>query len=321
MNRHFGWLTAQHILAAVTVIVAASCCLAGEYQIGPEDVLEIKFWQDPGLNSVVRVGQDGKIALDIVGQIQAADKTTAHLEADIVRQISRLNKKISQAVVRVVEFNYQYVFVSGQVNDPGKKTFEEIPDLWTVINEAGGITEIGDLSRVTIIRGGDEDGKVEVVNVAEAIANGELNRLPKIRRQDTIEIPRTPVGLPSGELAQQIERKNLIYVLGAVNRPGPIPFEENTDILEALSLAGGPTENADLKKVKVISKDGYYAQTLQFNLEKYSETGALTRYVMRKEDAFVVPEKGRGFWNDLLTAATVVGAVSSAILLYDALSE
>jgi polysaccharide export outer membrane protein len=302
------------------LVVVASWCSAGEYKIGPEDVLEINFWQDPSLNSVVRVGRDGKVSLDIVGQIEAAGKTTSQLQTDIVRQISRLNKRISQAVVRVVEYNYQYVFVSGQINDPGKKTFEEIPDLWTIINEAGGITEIGDLSRVTIIRGEGKAGQVEVVNVIEAIASGNLDKLPKIGRQDTIEIPRTPAGLLSGELARQIARKNLFYVVGAVNNPGPIQFEENTDILEALALAGGHTENADLKKVRIITKDGYYGQTLQFDLKKYSETGALPRYTMRREDTFIVPQRRSFLGFNLGTVATFVGVVASAILIYDRLS-
>jgi len=279
MNRRYIPWAGKWALA--WVVVAASWCSAGEYKIVPEDVLEINFWQDPSLNSVVRVGRDGKISLDIVGQIEAAGKTTSKLQTDIVRQISRLNKRISQAIVRVAEYNYQYVFVSGQVNDPGKKTFEEIPDLWTIINEAGGITEIGDLSRVTITRGGEKAGQVEVVNVAEAIAGGNLDKLPKIGRQDTIEIPRTLAGLPSGELARQIERKNLFYVVGAVDNPRPIQFEENTDILEA--LAGGHTEDADFKKVRIITKDGYYGQTLPFDLKRYSETGALPRYIMGRE--------------------------------------
>ncbi len=319
MNGRFVPLGGMWLLTAM--LVAASWCYAAEYEIGAEDVLKISFWQDPTLNCEVRVGRDGKISLDIVGQIEAAGKTTSQLQADIVRQISRLNKMISQATVRVAEYNYQHVFVSGQVNDPGKKTFEEIPDLWTIINEAGGITETGDLSRVTIIRGGQKAGQVEVVNVGEAIASGRLDKLPKISRQDTIEIPRTPAGLPSGELAQPTEKKNLIYVVGAVNSPGPIQFEENTDILEALALAGGHSESADLKKVKVITKDGYYAQTLQFDLKKYSETGALPRYIMRKEDTFIVPRK-EGFWSSTLRpAAAVIGVVASVVFIYDVLSR
>jgi len=104
--------------------LAISTASATEYQIGPEDVLEISFWQEPTLNTQVRVSQDGTITLDIIGQINAVGKTTNELENEIVRQISRINKRISQAVVRIVAYNYQYVFVSGQVNLPGKKTFE-----------------------------------------------------------------------------------------------------------------------------------------------------------------------------------------------------
>ena len=96
-------------------------------------------------------------------EFQAAGKTTIELQNDIVRQMSRLNTRVSQAVVRVIDYQYQYVFVKGQVLNPGKLTFEEIPDLWTIINEAGGITETGDLTRVTIIRGGTDAGKIEAV--------------------------------------------------------------------------------------------------------------------------------------------------------------
>jgi polysaccharide export outer membrane protein len=301
------------------LVLAVSTASAAEYQIGPEDVLEISFWQEPTLNTQVRVSQDGTITLDIIGQINAVGKTTKELENEIVRQISRLNKRISQTVVRVVGYNFQYVFVSGQVNEPGKKTFEAIPDLWTILNEAGGITEFGDLSRVTIIRGGDRAGQVEIVNVAAAIGSGQADRLPRIGRQDTIEVPRMPSGIPSGDLTQQVERKNVIYAIGAVNAPGVITFEENVDIMEVLAKCGGVMDGADLSRIKVVTKDGYYAQTLEFDLDKYSETGALTRYVLRREDALVVPYARRGgiFGIEWGTLATIAGVATSVLLIYD----
>ncbi len=306
----------------IALLALAVSVAAAEYRIGPEDVLELSFWQEPTLNTQVRVSQDGTITLDIIGQISTAGKTTSELEDDIVRQISRINKRISQAVVRIVAYNHQYVFVSGQINQPGKKTFEVIPDLWTILNEAGGITEFGDLSRVTIIRGGDRAGQVEIVNVAAAIGSGQADRLPRIGRQDTIEIPRMPSGTPSGDLTQQVERKNVIYAVGAVHTPGVITFEENVDVMEVLAKCGGPTEGADLSKIKVVTKDGYYAQTLEFNLERYSETGALTRYVLRREDALVVPYARRGgiFGVDWSTLATIAGVATSVILIWDRVS-
>ncbi len=302
----------------IFIILLSSHLAFADYKVGPEDQLEIKFWQDKDLNTLVRVSLNGTITLDIIGEISVKDKTTTQIQNEIVKKISRLNNSISQVVVRVISYNYQYIFVSGEVKKPGKFTFEKIPDIWTIINEAGNITESGDLSRVTIIRGGKEAGKVEIVNVSEAISNGTLNNLPEIDREDTIEIPRSPAGLPTGELSRQIDRKNLIYILGAVNRPGAIKFEENIDLLEALAYAGGPTEKADLSKVKVISKDGAYATTILIDLEEYSKKGKPARYIVMKEDTFIIPFKKAGglFGIDWGTIATVAGIATSGLLIY-----
>ncbi len=305
------------IFMALLLAVATPSWAA--YEIGPEDVLEVNFWQDPTLNTSVRVDLNGRITLDIIGDIEAAGKTAEQLQSEIVRQMSRLYKNVSQAVVRVSEYNYQHVFVTGQVNSPGKKTFEEIPDLLTILNEAGWSTETGDLSRVTIIRGGERSGDIEVIDLSRAIAERSVDQLPKINRQDAIDIPMTPMGTSPADYAGQADRRNIIYVLGAVREPGPRSFQDNIDVLEAVAMAGGYLDNADLRKTRVISKDGAYAQTLGFDLKEYAETGVPARYIMRKEDAIVIPYKRGGlFGSSLGTITTVLGAVTSAVLIYEA---
>ncbi len=132
------------MLGTVMLILFSSHVTSAQtesYEIGPGDVLEIRFWQDHTLDATVRVRQDGKISLDVAGEIDAAGSTTAELEKKIVKQISRYNSAISQAVVRVTEYNSLRVFLSGQIRNPGKFSFEKIPDLWTIINEAGGVTD------------------------------------------------------------------------------------------------------------------------------------------------------------------------------------
>lgn len=320
-------LRCQFALLIVAGIVAGFLCpgtalAQNGYVIGTDDVLEISFWQVPDLNDQVRVGQDGKITLDIIGQIEAAGKTTESLEADIVRQISRLNKNVSQAVVRVIEFNHNFVFVIGQIRNPGKRSYERIPGLWELINEAGGVNEVADLSRVLIIRGGEDAGKVEVVNVQKAVAEGRLDKLPAIRRTDTIEIPRTVAATTTPNLTLSTERKNLIYVIGAVTVPGAKTYEDGLDILDALALAGGPTPDADLKKARILLKDGHYAQTITVDLEKYTSSGRPARYILGKEDTFVLPRKDSGFLGVGVPAvATAVGVITSVLLVVDRLTS
>lgn len=307
-------------LLVLGVLMAVLSVYAADYRIGPGDVLEVKFWPDQESNSIIAVGQDGKIALPIIGQITAAGKTAEQLQADILSQISRLNSRISKAVVNVTQYNYNYLFVTGQIIAPGRLSFEEIPNLWTIINEAGGPTEFGDLTRVTIIRGGKKAGSVEVIDVARAIAEGRLESLPQIRREDTIEIPSGPAGLPPRSLVETVQKKNLFYVVGAVGTPGPVQFQDNIDILDAVALAGGHTEAADLKKTRILSKDGNYAQSMHINLEEYSKTGQPARYIIRREDTIILPYRGNSFLSlNIGTVVTVVGLVTSFLIIYDQL--
>jgi len=287
------------------------------YKVGPEDVLQITFWQDNTLNADVKVRQDGKISLDIIGEVDAAGLTTSELEKKIVRQMSRFNSTISHAVVRVITYGHQKIYITGQILNPGKYSFEKIPNLWVIINEAGGIDEEGDLSRVMIIRGGDEAGKVEIVNVAEAVSSGRINELPEIHADDTIEIPRTPAGLPARALDSQMATRNIYYITGEVNEPGALTLENNIDLLDAIALAGGPTADANLKKVKVVSKDGIRTQMLQVDLKKYSEAGMAGRYLIKPEDNIILPRQSEPFFDfsSLSDWVTVIGAVSSIIII------
>lgn len=302
------------------LFIAGPSIVAADYHIGPGDMLDVKFWPDQESNAIVVVGQDGKIALPIIGQITAAGKTAEQLQSDILNQISRLNSRISKAVVDVTQYNYNYLFVTGQVIAPGRFSFEEIPNLWTIINEAGGPTLLGDLSRVTIIRGGKKAGSVEVVDVAAAVAEGRIEGLPKIGREDTIEIPPGPAGLPPRSLTETVQKKNFFYVVGAVGTPGPVQFQENIDVLDAVALAGGHTEAANLKKALILSKDGAYAQSMQINLEKYSKTGQPARYIIRREDTIILPYRGNPFLSlNIGMVVTVVGLVTSFLIIYDQL--
>jgi protein involved in polysaccharide export with SLBB domain len=316
-----GWLGFLGLIILFISIAPMGAAQTDSYLIGPGDVLEIRFWQDHTLDATVRVRQDGKIDLDVAGEIDAAGITTAELERKIVKQISRYNSAISQAVVRVTEYNNLKVFLSGQIRNPGKYTFEKIPDLWTIINEAGGVTEFGDLSRVLIISGAGDKGKVDVVNVSALVTSGKMNELPEITSGETIEIPRTPAGLPGTAISDKASQKNLFYAVGEVGRPGPVTLEKNIDLMDAIALAGGPTEYANLKNVSIISKDGYRTQIMKVNLKKYQETGRPGRYFIRPEDTIVLSRRSRGFLgiDSFAGWVGVLGALGSVVLIVDRL--
>ncbi len=291
---------------------------ADEYVIGPEDVLRISFWQDPTLDQSVTVRQDGKITLSIIGEITAAGLTSRELAQAIEQNVSLYNKKISQATVTVVSFNSQKIFVSGQVLQSGKKTYEVIPDIWTVIKEAGGASDLGDLTRVAIIRSKESGGEVVTVNVLEAVSQGTLDKLPKLKSGDTIEVPKMAGGVPGRQLAAEFgERQNLFYILGQVRTPGIQSYENGMDIFDAVGKAGGTTDLADLRKVTIISKNGAGSTVINVNLKKRQVDGQARRLVIKPEDTIVIGEKKHALlsWNQIRDFAAVAGTVVSFVYL------
>ncbi len=95
MNKMILLLTIALLLGGAVSVPAA------DYRIGPEDILGIRFWQDPTLDTEVRVRQDGKITLDIIGEVDVSGMTISELQMEIVDRMSRLNRRISQVVVQV----------------------------------------------------------------------------------------------------------------------------------------------------------------------------------------------------------------------------
>ncbi len=282
------------IFAVLTVTVSAQDDQA--YNIGIDDVLSITFWQEPDLNSDVRVRNDGKITLPVIGDINAVGLTTAQLAKDVVKQISFYNPGISQATVIVSEYNSKVVVISGSVNTPGEYHFERIPNILEVIRRAGGAMPEADLTGVTIIRQSDE-GKADVidVNLAKYIKDGDLTKMPKLKAKDMVNVPVSPYGVTTELMTgQTFEGKDIYYIYGAVNEPGVKQLAEDIELVDAIAAAGGITADADMKNVRVVLKDVRYSSVLKFNLKDYHDTGRPARYRLKPEDTIYIPYGGGG---------------------------
>jgi len=308
----------KRLILSILLINALSLFLGGEltaqeYQIGPEDVVSISFWQQPELNTTVRVSQNGTIVLPVIGSLTAAGLTTTDLATKIVDKISLFNENISQAAVVVTQYGSNKVYVTGQVMQPGKYAFETMPSLWKVILEAGGPIENADLKHITIIRGGAEAGKSISVDLDEFLKQGDVSMLPPIYPDDTINVPATsavPTGIEAGT-AQEItfdtatsaagasRKPKIIYIYGQVVRPGGYPLERELDLLEAIILAGGPTLTAKLDQVKVITLGKPYSTVATINLEKYSRNGTPPPFALKSGDTIYIPQKQSSFFGGL----------------------
>lgn len=287
------------------------------YVIGVDDLISIQFWQDPTLNITVKVGEDGTILLPVGGSVQAAGTTPEQLSIRIVDTISLFYRDITSAAVSVVEYGSRKVYVMGQVIHPGKYMFETIPDLWKIISEAGGATDLANLNNVIIIRDKAGEEQSLSVDLASILRNNEFDRLPKILPGDNIYVPAV-VGTVAGSGINAVQaQQKVLFIYGQVGSPGVYTFNEQLSLLEALVTAGGPTETAKLNVVRVIRKTGAYSSVIEIDVERYSRESVPQLFMVQAGDVIYVPRKKIFKESTVWSFGNMVITVAMTALVYD----
>ncbi len=77
----------------------------------------------------------------------------------------------------------------------------------------------------------------------------------------------------AGTLTETEQLKIKTYIWGQVRKPGLYIVPDNTDLLTLISLAGGPSEDAKLTKVKIVRPTTKGKKIIIVNLKKYMENG------------------------------------------------
>jgi polysaccharide export outer membrane protein len=147
------------------------------FTIGPEDILRITVWRDNEVSAQVMVRPDGKITLQLLGEIQAAGLTPEALSQVVFDGLSKL-KTIdrSEVTVTVVAVNSKKYFIQGEVFRPGSYPLLVPTTILEAMGYAGGFKEFANQKDIVLIRKGGERFKF---NYKEVIAGKKLeqNRL------------------------------------------------------------------------------------------------------------------------------------------------
>ena len=83
---------------------------------------------------------------------------------------------------------------------------------------------------------------------------------------------------------------NQIFVIGKVNKPGDFPLLRPTDVMQALSLAGGATPFASTNKIRVLHRDGSRQTSIRFRYGDVAKGRHLEQNVLLQSgDTVIVP--------------------------------
>ena len=124
-----------------------------EFIMGSSDVLRITVWRNPELSTDAVVRPDGTISMPLVGDLQAAGRTSVQLKEDIVKRLRAYIKDESAIVtVAITAINSYRFVISGNVERPGAYSSNHYVTVAEALALAGGPNKFADAGGTVIIR-------------------------------------------------------------------------------------------------------------------------------------------------------------------------
>lgn len=208
-----------------------------DYIIGPGDKLFIDIYGQSENYYQSEVSPDGDIILENIGPVNLNGLS---LESAKKRLLSRLKNiysgisnettfvNISVGIPRAIRVN-----IVGEVNIPGTYNFSAFNTVYNAIYVAGGVTKNATLRDIKLFR---NNKLVNSVDVYKFLIKGDGSSNIRLENNDLIVVgPYT----------------NRVTIEGAIKTPGKFEMKGNETLKDLISYAGGFSENAFQKSIKL----------------------------------------------------------------------
>ena len=151
------------------------------------DVLKISFPGSANLDTIQPIRRDGRIAMPLIGEVDAAGLTPDGLQEKLIKlYASQISTK---EVIVFVQSSSFPVFVSGSVVHPGKILSDHPITALEAVMEAGGFDyNTANLKSVKVIR--NENGVMKNYTLdLKSILDGKANKPFYLKPSDIVYVP------------------------------------------------------------------------------------------------------------------------------------
>lgn len=212
-----------------------------DYRLGPGDQVVIEVWGASEANITQKVTPDGYISIPDIGPVAVNGLTVQAASERIRGKLSKIysgmktanvdlstNVKVSLGQIRTIQVN-----IMGEVARPGTYALSSFSTVFHALYKAGGISELGSLRNIKVVRGGRT---VATVDVYDYIINGRSHSDIRLQEGDVI-------------LASPYDA--LVLIQGKIKRPMYYEMKSSESILTLINYAGGFTNDAYSSAVTV----------------------------------------------------------------------
>jgi len=243
--------------------------------MAPGDLLNVQVFNAPSVSGVYTVDSSGDLTLPLVDKVHVQGFTLSQSQSKIAEALSHgfiLHPSVS---ITVQQYVPTYVTILGEVESPGRYPLLAPHSLEQVVAMAGGPTVLS--SGTAEIRrkghGAEQRFDIQLKRTVSAAADST----------DESEVH------PGDEIT--VQRSGVVYVLGAVFRPGGYVMQEtgSLNVVQAIALASGTTMQASIHSMRVIRRNPDGSLT-EINMDyRHMMDGKLPPFTLRPQDIVYVP--------------------------------
>lgn len=228
------------------------------YRLGPGDEVIIDIWGTNQATIRDNISPDGYISISDIGLVYLNGMSVAEAGDYLRKELNKIYAGIdsdnpsSQIKVTLGNSRTIQVNVMGEVFQPGTYALSSFATVFHALYRAGGVSDIGSLRDIQVVRGGK---KVATVDVYDFIMKGKVSDDIRLQEGDVIIIP---------------PYEALVKVEGNVKRPMKYEMKNNESVATLLKYAGGFAGDAYTRSVRMVRQNGKEYQVYTIDDIDYS---------------------------------------------------
>ena len=235
----------------------SAAAVSGGYLVGSEDIISVRVPDieefSPQNLGPIRVDNQGDIRLPILGRIHVAGLNVEQIEDVVTKKLLSI-MLAPQVTVTVTEYGSRPISVLGAVRNPGVRQISGRQTIIEALSLAGGLSsEAG--NNIVITRRVDAGPLPLSDSIVDNSGQFEVGEL-KVRAVMEANNPGANIEVLANDVIT-VPKAELIYVIGAVKKPGGFVLNEKEHLsaLQALSLAEGLDSGAEAKGARILRQN------------------------------------------------------------------
>lgn len=215
------------------------------YRLGPADEVIIDIWGASQNTIRQRISPDGTINIQKIGPVHLSGLTVSEANDYLKKKLNKIYNGLNNADdptsdirltlgnIRTIQIN-----VMGEVVQAGTYALSSFSTVFHALYRAGGVSDIGSLRNVRLIRDGRS---IATIDVYQFIMKGDIQDDIRLQEGDVVMVPAYEV---------------LVKISGKVKRPMRFEMKKDESLSTLINYAGGFEADAYTHSLRVVRQNG-----------------------------------------------------------------